>query len=279
MIRSTNSTVIGTVRPSRTWGPGLVFAGMCLAVGLQSGAWGQDPGGNEAAPAAQEKEPQRPAPPVDKAWVRLHPKAEVWIDSKSKEVIVGGMVCLREGQLEMFACPRDTKEHESVVSVNSPAKYVHAGLLAVGAKPGKPVQFDPQYVPASGTIVDVFVQYLDSAGKLKRVRAQSWIQQLKTGKEMEQEWVFAGSGFFVDEQTGEKYYYADGGELVCVSNFPTAMLDLTIKSSQATGSLLFSAFKERIPPRKTPVQLVLKPRPPEKTETPNKTETSKPADK
>ena len=53
--------------------------------------------------------------------IRLDPKAEVWVDAKRKRVIVGGQICLRQGLLEMFACPRGTKEHESIVSVNTKA--------------------------------------------------------------------------------------------------------------------------------------------------------------
>ena len=55
------------------------------------------------------------------------------IDPKRKLVIVNGQVCLREGQLEMFACPKGSKEHESIVSVNCKPQFVHAALVAIGA--------------------------------------------------------------------------------------------------------------------------------------------------
>jgi len=73
--------------------------------------------------------------------VRVTKDYELWIDPKQKLVIVDGQVCLREGVLEMFACPKGTKEHEAIVSVNCKAKFVHAALMAVGAQPGKPVSF------------------------------------------------------------------------------------------------------------------------------------------
>src|SRR5215217_5642329 len=66
--------------------------------------------------------------------LRLSKTNDVWFDNKRKAVVVDGQVCLREGQLEMFACPKGTKEHESVVSLNCKADEVHAGLLAAGAK-------------------------------------------------------------------------------------------------------------------------------------------------
>ena len=68
-------------------------------------------------------------------------------------------------------------------------------------------------------------------------------------KSMEHAWVFAGSQFVKEEQTGEQSYLADAeGELICVSNFPTAVLDVPIRSSGSNASLLFEAFTERIPP-------------------------------
>jgi hypothetical protein len=53
----------------------------------------------------------------------------------------------------------------------------------------------------------------------------------RTGKPLEYPWVFAGSGFWVDETTGEKSYLAESGDFICVSNFPSAMLDLPVASS------------------------------------------------
>jgi hypothetical protein len=185
---------------------------------------------------------------------------ELWIDREKKWVIVGGKVCLREGQLEMFACPKGTKEHESIVAVNCKARFIHAALEAVGAKAGKSVQFVPEYQPAAGPIIDVLVLWRDEKGQKHKARAQQWIQEASSGKEMTDHWVFAGSGFWTDEQTGKRYYQADGGDLICVSNFPSATLDLPVESSQANTALLFSAFTERIPPVDTKVTLVLVPR-------------------
>ncbi len=192
--------------------------------------------------------------------IRLDKESKVWIDLKRKIVVVDGKICLREGQLEMFACPRSTKEHESVVSVESTAKVVHAALIAVGAVEGQPVQFAPEYTPASGTEVDVYVLWVDEKGKRRKARAQEWIRQVRTNKPMPYSWVFAGSGFWVDEETGTKHYMAEDGDLICVSNFATATLDLPIASSQSNDGLMFDALTENIPALGTKVRLVLVPK-------------------
>lgn len=191
---------------------------------------------------------------------RLTPEEDAWIDPTNKRVVLGGTICLRQGPLEMFACLAGTKEHESIVAVKSKAYVIHAALLAIGAEAGAPVEFRPKYSPARGTEVEIWVYWHDDQNKLHRARAQDWIRNMKTGKNLDSNWVFGGSGFWQDEMTGEKYYLADDGDLICVSNFPSAMLDLPIESSQANDALMFEANAEAIPPLETKVTVVLEPK-------------------
>lgn len=188
---------------------------------------------------------------------RLAKDARIWIDVKNKRLVVDGYVALRVGQLEMFACPAGTKEHESVIGLLTKAQYVHAGLLAIGAQAGSPVKFEPKYTAASGSKIKIEILYVDDKGAKKRVIAQDWVRQVGTEKTLDMDWVFAGSGMWKDPDTGTEQYLAESGDLICVSNFTTATLDLPIRSSQANSSLLFAAYTDRIPPEQTPVRLVL----------------------
>jgi hypothetical protein len=223
----------------------------------------ESPAGTETPVTPESTEPQADddAARVDPAGLkRLAKDYDVWIDPVRKLVVVDGKVCLRHGPLEMFACPKGTKEHEAIVAVNSPAQFVHAGLLRVGALQGSPVRFRPEYTPATGTTIDVWVLWKDASGANQKIRAQEWIKNAQTEKAMAYDWVFGGSGFWTDEETGQRHYHADGGDFICVSNFSTAMMDLPVESSQANDALLFNAFTERIPPNGTHVRLVLVPR-------------------
>jgi len=188
---------------------------------------------------------------------RLSPTEDVWIDSKGKRVVVGGTIAVDKGPIEYFACPKGTKEHESIVATRSKAQLVHVGLLAIGLIPGKPVSFDPEYVAATGPVVRVTMRWQDKAGHVQELPAQQWIRDTRTGKPMQEDWVFAGSAFWTDPSDGKEYYQADGGDLVCLSNFPTAMLDVTIESSQSNDALLFDAFEGRVPPKGTDVEIIL----------------------
>ncbi len=203
--------------------------------------------------------PVIPDDPQPAELVRLSKTGEIWLDKKRKAVVIDGQVCLREGNLEMFACPKGTKEHESIVALNCQPEEAHAGLLAAGAKPGKPVRFDPEYQPASGDIIDLYVLWRDEKGGKHQAKAQDWVKNVKTEKALEFDWVFAGSAFWKDED-GKQHYQANGGDFICVSNFPSAMLDLPIESSQANGELMFHALTENIPPKGTKIRLVMIPR-------------------
>lgn len=190
---------------------------------------------------------------------RLAKTDRIWVDPKRHLVVVDGYIAMRNGQLEMFACPAGTKEHESVVGVFSKAQYVHAALLAAGARPGKPVQWEPTFVPPSGSEIEIRVLWFDADGKKQSTDARQWIRQLGTdNKTLDVNWVFAGSVFWKDPDTGEVRYMAESGDLVCLSNFTTATLDIPIQSSQANSGLLFVAYTDRIPPEGTPVRLVFR---------------------
>jgi len=195
-----------------------------------------------------------------KALKRLDPAKPLWIDLKNRQVVMLGQVCQTDAMLEMFVCLRNTKEHESVVTVDLEAYKVHAGLLAVGAKPGSPAKFQPVYIPAKGTEIEITLVYRDQRGRRREVRAQDWIVDSRTGRAMTHPFVFAGSRFWKDEETGQRHYLAESGDFICVSNFATAMLDVPIESSQAAGALMFRAATQQIPPLGTPVTLILSPK-------------------
>ena len=181
----------------------------------------------------------------------------LWIDRKNSRVIADGYVAMRQGVLEMFACPMGTKEHESVVATLAKPSEVHAALLSIGATPGTPVQFVPTFVAATGQVIRVWVCWRDDDGSFQSIDARQWIRNVKSEQPMIAEWVFAGSGFWKDPSNGREYYQADSGDMICVSNFSTAMLDVSIASSAEADNLLFKPATDSIPERGTPVRLVL----------------------
>jgi len=219
-----------------------------------------------ATPATETTEPKT-EPVVDKeqqsieiaeGWIRLG-KNQIWINETTKQVMVRGSICLREGQLEMFACPLHTKEHESIIAVEAESLEIHRSVVALGFDPGSPVQWRPKYKPASGPSIKIDVRWKQD-GKEKTVDAKSMVRKAGTEETMDTDWVFGGSEIFVDRVDGSQIYYANSGEMICLSNFPTAMMDVPIKSSDSAEGLLFQANTDVIPERDTQVYLIMTPR-------------------
>lgn len=232
----------------RSWGRPRRWAGFtCLAVAV-----GVLLGGGVLHAAENEI-------PLPEGARQLAPEAPVWVDARGGAVLIDAVVILRDRPLEMFACPKGAREHESVVSIEAPAFLIHTALLAVGAEPGHPVRFNPKFVPPTGDEIEITLQW-QADGQTKTARAQDWIRDAETGKPMSLPFVFAGSGFWTDPTTGKQHYMAEGGHLICVSNFGEAMLDVPVNSTSSDDGRWFEPYTERIPAKGTPVRLTLKPK-------------------
>ena len=217
---------------------------------------------NKKAERAENAPPQKdPEPPKPLPGVKIGNNVHLLIDGDKRRVLVNAVVCLRMGMLEQLLCRMGTKEHESILAADIDARNVHMALLAAGAEAGSPVKFQPKYTPAHGTVIKVYLQYEDK-GKTIKVPAQQWVKNIKTRKDLAHDWVFAGSILFKNDKfdpDAQPFYAANSGDVICVANFDSAMLDLPILSSQADDDLDFEAFTERIPPEGTNVVIILEP--------------------
>jgi len=195
-------------------------------------------------------------PPAKKAEIGKNVFLEIRPDKR--RVLVNAYVCQRQTRLEQLMCRKGTKEHEAILAADMDARHIHAALLACGAEPGSPVRYDP-YRAAHGPRVRVLVQYQDGDKTITRP-AQQWVRHVKTRKDLEYDWVFAGSRFSPPpEKDLPPIYEANIGDVICVSNFDTAMLDLPVASSKDDADLEYEAHTERIPALGSPVVVILEP--------------------
>ncbi len=218
-----------------------------LATLLQSGA-----------PPSPEQPPEPPpAFQVPEDWKSLGP--DLWFDPVARTLVVRAKVVLRDGPLEHLLCLRQTKEHESILATAAVPRSIQAGLLLTGAQPGHPVRFDPAYEPPAGTPIAIELSWRDEAGQPQRTSAQSWVQEEKSKRPLTGDWVFAGSLLYEDPFTGKTVFGADGGDLITVANFASAILDLPFDSTAQDAALLYEANDQVIPPLDTEVLLHLRP--------------------
>ncbi|HXG11476.1 MAG TPA: YdjY domain-containing protein [Gemmataceae bacterium] len=211
--------------------------------------------GDRTPPSTPDSKPA--TKPAESKRVKMGENVFLEIQGEQRRVLVHAVVCMREGQLEQFLTRKMTKEHEAILAADVDARTIHAALNVAGAKEGSPVKYQPRYQPATGSRIKVTVQYEDQ-GKLITVPAQQWVRYARTGKNLDIDWVFAGSKLVdVPFEPGRKYYLANDGDIICVSNFDTAMLDLPIRSPKDNADLAFEAHTERIPPLGTKVTVIL----------------------
>jgi hypothetical protein len=190
----------------------------------------------------------------------------VWLETEGKRrrVRVEASVCMRERAdygLEFLLCRTKSKEYESLVATSASALDIHKALLATGAEAGHPVRFtEGGFTPPTGSRIKISLEYEDH-GKLVSVPAGHWIRNITTKKELEADWVFAGSELRPDPDGNGKplrYVADDDGAYICVINLPTAMLDLPM-SPKALQQQAFQPFTEHIPEVGTSVMVIFEP--------------------
>src|SRR5579864_3554674 len=215
-------------------------------------------------PKPPDKPKENPPPkPAESKKTALNPIGTLFLESfpdGRKRILIESEVCLREGILEQLLCRAQTKEHESILHANVDARQIHAALEAIKAKPGTTVKYEPKFQPPTGTTIKVSLEYEKAPGEKVTASARDWIRNIKTQKALDVDWVFAGSQLFTDPDDPKKVtYQANYGDVICVANFPDAMLDVPIDSPKVNRDVSYEAWTERIPERGTKVTVILEP--------------------
>jgi hypothetical protein len=233
--------------------PRVLAAGLFLAI-LAVGC-------ETTEPTQREEKKESPPAKGETRKVEVGKNVYLEVQGERRRVLINSEVCLRNGPLELLVCRNQSKEHESILHADVDARDIHKALLVTGAKPGKPCKYlENKIEPATGTTVKISLQY-EQKGKLVTVPAGRWVRNMKTGKELDENWVFAGSAFAKNPFDPKKpdIYLANEGDMITVSNFEDAMLDLPIPSSKDDADRAFEANTEKIPPLETKVTIILEP--------------------
>ena len=191
---------------------------------------------------------------ISRRGARLYPE--------ERRIEVDGEICLDEGPIELLACARGGKEYESIIALDLQPSDLHMFLLALGLKPapadaGPRFQGDPEHAP-SGDPVNIYVRFETEDGP-KTYRSEDLVwNQIDQRLMCRTHYVFLGSRFVQEPQTGREIYWANR-ELSVVTVFrdPMSVLDLPLEIG--ADDRAFVVNTDVVPPVGTEVTLIIKP--------------------
>jgi len=223
---------------------------MCVIISLLATA-----GTSYAAEAKKE--------PTSQAARKIVKIGEVRVDLKKRQVSFDSEVCLKEGVLEFLLVQWQSKTHESILHTKAKASHIHAGLLMLGLSAGKPARWSGQqmgsrFLPPAGAGLKIKVVWKDGKGNAQSADPGEWL----TGQEGEdidlpERWIFIGSDIL---PTG-RYWAELDGEIISLTNFPSAVIDVPFHSSSVNDQRGIYANAQKIPATGTKVEVVITPLP------------------
>lgn len=222
----------------------------CATVGtvLAMGAAGQD------APPAPDGD-AKPDPVAILGAVE-----RVSVHTRSQRVVVAGQVQLRRGQaVELVACARGGKTHESIFLLKCRPSDLNAALILIGCKYESGPRFFQDPVKPVGTRVVVDVEWTaDGQPVRKRVEDLCW--DARVGRPMPRiTWVYVGSKFARDPVTGEEVFVADRERnLITTLHDPFGLLDNPLTSGGDVTPGRFVSNPEVVPPQGTPITVTIR---------------------
>jgi len=217
------------------------------------------------APGCATDEPSRLLEPVV-----LEPFAGVVVVPEEQVVRLRGWVCIEAGWLEQIACAPQSREHESLIVIESEPSQVHAALLSAGFTRGAPGGWsfeheELQFHPPTGAAVAVSVEYARNDGTLAEDPIRAWIRDAAGEKAFpDAPWVFGGSRIEtnVPAMGAGQHYLADmTGSIIGLVTFGDEVLGFSrvLADQAAVQEPEWVVNTDRIPPVEQEVFVIIRP--------------------
>jgi len=261
---------------------GLLACALVLAAALPPGV-GRGDHPAPVAGRAPRKATTRPATRPASRPARKNVKLPGFVVNLEKRHIdLEATVCLDQGLLELIACTKGTKEHESIVAIEARPMHVHAALLLLGANSGNPAMRKPideqgtrwVDVPPRGDPVDVTLVFRDAKGKLVERPVSDFVT--RSGKGLDGKpaagedtdddvafghtFLFAGS-LIRGKGPGPRKYLCDlSGNVISIATFGDELLCLPGIHGRQNASLMWQVNPTGLPKVGSKVTLRLRPK-------------------
>ena len=205
------------------------------------------------------------------------------IDFQKRCVDLEGSVCLDRGSLELIACTKGSKEHESIVAIKARPMHIHAALLLLGANPGNPAMRKPIDeketrwidIQPKGDPVGVYLVFKDLKGEMVERPISDFVAPAeknpdeKVGADDDaaaedikfpHTFLFAGS-LLRSNGPGPRTYLSDlSGNVISIATFGDELLCLPGVYGRDNGSLMWQVDAARLPKVGSKVTLRLRPK-------------------
>jgi hypothetical protein len=254
---------------------------------LSNLCWGTEPPRPPASgdkPAQGRRPTTKPAAePASKPARKEFKLPGLVINFQQRCVDLEGAVCLRQGLLELIACTKGTKEHESIVVIKARPMHIHVALLLLGAKNGNPAMRKPTNekgtrwidIPPKGDPVGVYLVFKGKTGKMVERPISDFVAPAerkpdekvgaKNGdatKDLKFSHTFLFAGSLLRRQgPGPRKYLSDlSGNVISVVTFGDELLCLPGVYGQGNDSLMWRVDPTDLPEIGTKVTLRLRPK-------------------
>lgn len=183
-------------------------------------------------------------------------------------VEIKAWTCLEAGWLEQIACSPNSREHETLVVVESVPSDIHAALLLAGfdsGSPGKWYYEDGEYKfnQPTGANLTIQARYTTSDGRKIQEPIAEWIRNpVNQNKFPNEPWVFGGSEFRQNPESmgpGEHYVADFTGSIIGLVTFGDEVLGLKriISDQENVHAPQWEVNTDSIPPLGTEVTLII----------------------
>lgn len=236
----------------------------------------------ESVPVAEPSQAEPVARPAVKPARKAFKMPGLVVDFQQRCVDIEGSICLDQGFLELIACVKGSKEHESIVAITARPMHIHTALLLLDANRGHPAMrkaIDEQEtrwvdVPPRGDPVDVYLAFKNREGKAVEHPISDFVARSEetpdgtgaggnnedAGEKFPHTFLFAGSHLRDDGPGPRKYLCEQSGNVISIATFGDELLCLPGVHGQANDALMWRIDATKLPAVGSKVTLRLRPK-------------------
>ncbi len=178
---------------------------------------------------------------------------EIDLDLNKKTITMYGKVNMSYGLIELLACTRIGKLHESALVIDVQPIHLQTALILLGLEYEGGLRYQGDPLTPKGDRVSIWVEW-DAGGQVKRHRAEDLVFNRQTQSSMQHtDWVFSGSrindnGVFMAQAVGT---------LITTFHDPDAIIDNPLPGGADDTAYIVNT--QVIPPKGTDLRMIIIP--------------------